>query len=595
MPGGLTLLASLNADIPTPASNKVTIYFSLDLIAPAYKDDTGTVFPLTGASGPQGATGVGLPGGDGNDGDTVVGPPGPQGNPGPTGATGDQGGIGLALPFLFDTNEIEPMMIPGPAGSTGLAAGRLINVQIITSTGAGTYTPTTGTGSVIIYLVGGGGGGAGCASNAGGGGSVSFGRSGAAGAVVIKRLLAGFSGASYVVGAKGAGGAAGANNGVTGGSTTFTETVGPTVFTAAGGTEGTNIGNFVPPNVSNGGNGAAATNGDINIPSTRSAYSVALSASVAIGGSGGNGMFGQGGSGGQVLAANTSAAGVNAAGKGAGGGGSITCGVTAAVAGGDGSDGMILIYEYSAEGAIGGGSGGDFSQTTVTTTGNIDDLTLPASNVVLLRMNNASLATLRGMIPSKTNQVVIISSINAEVDLAHQNTGSAVNNRLINYVTSGITPLAAGVGTATYQYDQTTERWRLVSHEQGAWIDIPFSAGNYTGRGSMTWTVAAQNEFSYYIKGRNCSLNINVSSTTVGGTLNTTLLVTLPNGYTLVTGERIVNTCRVSDNGTVAAGFFEARDDISTTAVGTRLMSGANWAASTNNSTSQGQVDFKIN
>ncbi len=310
MPGGLTLLASANADIPTPAAGKATIFFSLTSGVPSYKNDAGSVLPL--------------------------------------GTTGAAGPIGPVIPFALDDSLPDFMLIPGPPGSSG-SAGRLIGQQIITATGAGTYTPTPGTGAIVMYLVGGGGGGAGSATNAGGGSFSTFGRSGAAGAVLIKRLTAGFSGAGYVVGAKGGGGAAGNNNGTVGASTTFTETVGPTTFTAAGGTEGTTIANFQAPNLSNGGNGAIATNGDININSTRAGVSLCLNSACTMGGNGGNGMFGGGGSGGSSLSANTATAGGNASGKGAGGGGSSCNGVVGApVAGGDGSDGMILIYEYSA-------------------------------------------------------------------------------------------------------------------------------------------------------------------------------------------------------------------------------------------------------
>lgn len=56
MPGGLTLLQSLPADIPTPAAGKVTIFFNLTSGLPSYKNDVGTVLPLgaTGAQGPIG-------------------------------------------------------------------------------------------------------------------------------------------------------------------------------------------------------------------------------------------------------------------------------------------------------------------------------------------------------------------------------------------------------------------------------------------------------------------------------------------------------------------------------------------------------------
>lgn len=68
MPGGLTLLAGTDASIPTPATGKVTIYFSTDLGVPAYKDDAGVVHSIIGPTGPSGAVGPMYPPMDGDDG-----------------------------------------------------------------------------------------------------------------------------------------------------------------------------------------------------------------------------------------------------------------------------------------------------------------------------------------------------------------------------------------------------------------------------------------------------------------------------------------------------------------------------------------------
>jgi len=111
-------------------------------------------------------------------------------------------------------------------------------------------------------------------------------------------------------------------------------------------------------------------------------------------------------------------------------------------------------------------------EMTSTATGNIDDLDIGDAPIVELRMNNASTATIRGLVGSgKGGQIVKIFSVGAgNVELAHQNAGSTAANRLINAVTGMNTPLAAGFGTATYVYDATTQRWRLQSHNQGAAI-----------------------------------------------------------------------------------------------------------------------------
>src|ERR1035437_1222491 len=74
------------------------------------------------------------------------------------------------------------------------------------------------------------------------------------------------------------------------------------------------------------------------------------------------------------------------------------------------------------------------SEFTVTTTGNIDDLDF--SNANTIRMNNASLATIRGLKAGVAGQQVTIVSVGAgEVDLAHQNTGSLAVNRFQNKAT----------------------------------------------------------------------------------------------------------------------------------------------------------------
>ncbi len=157
MPGGLTLLESLNADIPTPPAGKVTIYFSIDITAPAYKDDAGVVHPLTGSAGPTGASGPAGPAGFADEPeaqDVVIALPGPQGNPGATGATGSVGPDGPPIIFIQDeTINDEIPSNPAPASSGGgswvLAAQQALSgAATYDFTGLGVYT------DVIIRMVG---------------------------------------------------------------------------------------------------------------------------------------------------------------------------------------------------------------------------------------------------------------------------------------------------------------------------------------------------------------------------------------------------------------------------------------------------------
>jgi hypothetical protein len=234
--------------------------------------------------------------------------------------------------------------------SSGAAAGSLIGIQTITTTGAGTYTPTTGTNSIVIELVGAGGGGGAVASPTGT--NTAIGLGGGGGAYVRKRLTAAFSGASYSVGAKGTGGTAGANAGNNGGDTTFTATGGGgAVYTAGGGGGGSAGSAAAAPTVLAGGAAGTPTNGDVLHRGGPASDGFAISTSSLVGSRGGGTYFTPAGPSTGVLATtNTQAAGVAASTtdrRGCGGSGAMATGTGTAQAGGDGSDGMIIIWEYS--------------------------------------------------------------------------------------------------------------------------------------------------------------------------------------------------------------------------------------------------------
>jgi hypothetical protein len=229
-------------------------------------------------------------------------------------------------------------------GEAASGPGSLIGVQVITATGAGTYTPSAGTESIILELQGAGGGGGSVAANPGAGTS-NLAIGGSAGAYIWVRLTENFSGASYSVGAKGTGGASGGNNaGTAGGNTTFTDTAGsPTTYTAAGGGAGL-AGSAIGPSGLRGIIlGGAATNGTLTRSGGPSMPPILLGSTI--GSLGGNSAFGQGGQQ-AAIGTNGSQAGGAATGKGAGGGGAANNGTSASAAGGDGGDGLIRIFEY---------------------------------------------------------------------------------------------------------------------------------------------------------------------------------------------------------------------------------------------------------
>ncbi len=164
------------------------------------------------------------------------------------------------------------------------------------------------------------------------------------------------------------------------------------------------------------------------------------------------------------------------------------------------------------------------SEVTKTTTGNIDDLDF--SNATLIRMNNATDATIRGLAPGVGGQIVIIVSVGAgNVFLAHQNAGSTAADRLINFVTSGNTPLAAGVGMAAYEYDATTARWRLIAHDQGAFISF---TGAFAFGGAAVGITYSSQFAGYYVRGRQVSIQGNLALTSKGSSTGVATFGTLP-------------------------------------------------------------------
>ena len=193
------------------------------------------------------------------------------------------------------------------------------------------------------------------------------------------------------------------------------------------------------------------------------------------------------------------------------------------------------------------------------------DATTPQPAVVsggigLLLANNATDIQIAGILGGTPGQLITIVSIGAgNVFLVHQSGLAAVGDRLINYATSADTPLAAGVGTATYRYDGASSRWRLVAHEQGAPITPAFNAADYTANGGGgAWTLTAPDVItaSYLLRGRQVWVNVFLVTTTIVGAVNTLLQRTVPGGFTI--GASVIGAMGsyVDGGGVVIAGGY---------------------------------------
>lgn len=238
-------------------------------------------------------------------------------NSSPTRVRGDGTNVTqLAENIAQGTQGTQPMRVDQ-------ATGRLLSVQVFSTPGSFTYTPTTGTTRVRVRVQGGGGGGGGCVATAAG--QVSLSACGSSGAYCESFITssANFSGAAVVVGASGtvASGAAGGN----GGTSSFI--VGATNMSAQGGRGGNN--NLTTGNSTIVGTATnTATGGNlVNAGGACGGASLAFSATSGNKGFAAPSVFGLG--------------------YGCGGDGQINVQSSAATVGNPGTAGVVIVEEYS--------------------------------------------------------------------------------------------------------------------------------------------------------------------------------------------------------------------------------------------------------
>ncbi|MGQ7907217.1 glycine-rich domain-containing protein [Burkholderia sp. BC1] len=237
--------------------------------------------------------------------------------------------------------QVPPATQPQHAMQLGQATGRLLNIQVFTS--SGTYTPTPGTKSIIVEAIGGGGSGGGVP--VAGAGNVSAGGGGSTGSYAKAYFTSNITSQAVTIGAGGVGVVGGA--GGSGGTTSF----GSLVICPGGSGAAVAI-TSSSANVTGSG-GAASSNPTISGASAGYSFAgsvgdggIALSGSSGLSGAGINTSFGAGG--GQIGANGTIViTGVAATGPGASGSGALGIGNGIAAAGGNGFKGQVVIFEYA--------------------------------------------------------------------------------------------------------------------------------------------------------------------------------------------------------------------------------------------------------
>lgn len=225
------------------------------------------------------------------------------------------------------------------AGLLRQATGRLNGSPVVIAS-SGTYTPRAGTNAVLVYILGGGGGGGG--TTAVDSSSASAGGGGGGGGLAAGYFSNGFSGISVTIGAGGAGnlGAAGSS----GGATSF-----GSLLAVSGGLAGAAGGAQSSSYFYSGGQGGVLTSGTVLYSKKGSPGNIGqvFNNLTALGGYGGGSDYGQGGANPGATVANQYAYGNPGVGNGSGGSGGVAANGSPVTKGGNGTSGLVIIWEFT--------------------------------------------------------------------------------------------------------------------------------------------------------------------------------------------------------------------------------------------------------
>lgn len=201
------------------------------------------------------------------------------------------------------------------------------------------------------------------------------------------------------------------------------------------------------------------------------------------------------------------------------------------------------------------GGGAVPAEQTTTATGAQANFDLTARNTYLRCTGAAPVFsgfTVAGAAP-QAGDTVVIECLGTTAQVTTEGAGSTAANRVICPSTTG--QIVGVNGAIALAYDGTTDRWRQIGVEPGKPVAVTFAAGNFTGNGSMTWTVASgdQTTFTYQQRGKVVTIWLTLTQTTVAGTPNTLLQVALPNSFAATVQADAI--CMLVDNSTPALAW----------------------------------------
>lgn len=199
--------------------------------------------------------------------------------------------------------------------------------------------------------------------------------------------------------------------------------------------------------------------------------------------------------------------------------------------------------------------------------------------------------------------MVQVTSATPTYSIMSSSFNTVARNLLQQSTTSNMLQTGLGVssvgGTLITQTTQALMRstglgFSADTYLGGAWTTPTFSAGNFTGNGSMTWTVASGDvtTYAYIINGKMMTVSFWIVTSTVGGTPNTNLLIAIP-ASKVATKNMMSNNCRVYNNSTYNSGACYVESSGTTIIINTTPP--ANFTAESDTTEVIGQITFEIN
>lgn len=166
--------------------------------------------------------------------------------------------------------------------------------------------------------------------------------------------------------------------------------------------------------------------------------------------------------------------------------------------------------------------------SVVTTSGTIATLPIPAgSDDLVILLNPTGPVTIQNIAgASRAGQrLTLINHSDQKIDFVCLFGGAG----LLNTVSSASTSIMQR-GWASYIFDSSlTGLWRLVAHEQGPWITVPYNASDFTAN-TGSWTVdAAEQTVKYRLSGRALTVQVAIGTTTLSAPALPILRI--PGGY----------------------------------------------------------------